>query len=132
MNNKDVETYGNRLEDKEEMTAAVLCWGFQAVLASFLCLSYPFKSVDFVASVDVWAFVLRKPLILNYNFFIFVVRALSLCVCKLSCTCHTAEKLLDVTPSFKETLCSSCSIEVFQAAELSCVSQPRCVFLKIN
>lgn len=42
MNNKDVETYGNRLENKEEMTAVVLCWGFQAVLVSScscLCLT---------------------------------------------------------------------------------------------
>lgn len=65
MNNKDVETYGNRLEDKEEMTAVVLCWGFQAVLVSFcVCLSL---TVDFVASGDVcrcFSLVLRKPLIL--------------------------------------------------------------------
>lgn len=120
MNNKDVETYGNRLEDKEEMTAAVLCWGFQAVLASFLCLSYPFKSVDFVASVDVWAFVLRKPLILNYNFFfLFVVRALSLCVCKLSCTCHTAEKLLDVTPPLKKLCVLPAALKFFR--QLNCL-----------
>lgn len=34
MSNRDAETYGNRLENKEEMTAVVLCWGFQAVLVS--------------------------------------------------------------------------------------------------
>lgn len=40
MSNKDVETYGNRLENKEEMTAVVLCRGFQAVLvSSCACLS---------------------------------------------------------------------------------------------
>lgn len=41
-----------------------------------------------------------------------------LCVCKLSRTCHTAEKLLDVTSCLKKLCVLQCSIEAFQAAEL--------------
>lgn len=67
----------------------------------------------FVASVDVWAFVSRKPLILNYNFF-FVVLALSLCVCKLSGTCHIAEELLDVTPCLKKLRVLHAALKFFR------------------
>lgn len=43
-----------------------------------------------------------------------------------------SRKAFGCYPSFKETLCSSSSVEVFEAAELSCVSQPCCVFLKMD
>lgn len=48
------------------------------------------------------------------TFFFWSLRALSLCVCKLSCTWHTAEKLLDVTPRLKKLCVLHAALKFFR------------------
>lgn len=60
----------------------------------------------------------EKTININDNFFFLVIWALSLCVCKRSCTCHTAEELLDVTPRLKNPCLLPAALKFFR--QLDC------------